>query len=154
MFNKNYENTIILYFLCNKTMHLFSRRFWDWFQNFGSFTCSWDLRVLVEKRSKDKKLPCFCIETIQLSWALENIFQQRRFSWRIISNIPCFCVAATMPLLLGLIMHLLIFKAVFGLHNAAAFKTWTFCISVNRAVGLPAVLKLSLPVAFTIRVER
>ena len=31
-------------------MFLFPRRFWGWFQNFGSFTRSWDLRVLVEKK--------------------------------------------------------------------------------------------------------
>ena len=32
--------------------------------------------------------------------ALEKILQQHQFSWRIISNMPCFCVVATMPLLL------------------------------------------------------
>ena len=37
-------------------MFLFSRRFWDWFRNFDSFTRSWDLHVLVEKRSGEKNL--------------------------------------------------------------------------------------------------
>ena len=33
---------------------------------------------------------------------MENILQQHQFNWRIISNMPCLCVASTMPHLLGL----------------------------------------------------
>ena len=75
--------------------------------------------------------------TIRSSGALKNILQQRRFSWRIISNMPCFCVAATMPRLLGLTKHMDIgrcmYIVLFRKHNSRPRHNCVAVISLKRS---------------------
>ena len=78
-------------------MFLFSRRFWGWFRNFGSFTRSWDLRVLVEK-----KLPVASSPATTIRWGIGEFCPTALFQLEKNLQHAPHLVAAGMPLLLGL----------------------------------------------------
>ena len=78
-------------------MLLFSRHFWGWFRNFGSFTCLWDLRVLVEK-----KLPVASSPATTIRWGIGEFSPTALFQLEKNLQHAPHLVAAGMPLLLGL----------------------------------------------------